>query len=222
MVSRSKVCGPHKDNTAAASQPHLPTEANEIKPAAKLVVVGSAAVDISAKAAPFAPGKPALGVHSTSPGEVTMTLGGVGRNIAEAAHRRLMSHSFRFNETTLLVSPIGDDSFGRVISDHMNGMRMRTDGLVVRLDGERSAVCNMVLDSGGNLMGGVADMNIIQALEGGQVGYRIIILYVVRELTEGTDTSPAGAYRRKNRGSRRQFVPEYPQGCDQLLHCEKD
>lgn len=160
--------------TATASQSHPPTvEANNIKPAAKLVIVGSAAVDISAKAAPVTPGgSDALGMQSTSPGEVAMTLGGVGRNIAEAAHRRLISYSEKLNETAsaLLVSPIGDDSFGRVISDHMDGMGMRTDGLVVRAEGARSAVCNMVLDSGGNLIGGVADMDIIQSLKGDQVG----------------------------------------------------
>lgn len=171
MVPCSKAYTPR---TATASQSHPPTvEANGIKPAAKLVIVGSAAVDISAKAAPVTPGgSDALGMHSTSPGEVTMTLGGVGRNIAEAAHRRLISYSEKLNETAsaLLVSPIGDDSFGRVISNHMDGMGMRTDGLVVRAEGARSAVCNMVLDSGGNLIGGVADMDIIQSLKGDQVG----------------------------------------------------
>lgn len=218
MAPRPKARVPHKCHTPAL--PRLPTEVDGIKPATKLVVVGSAAVDVSAKAAPVAPGGSALCMHSTSPGEVTMTLGGVGRNIAEAAHRSLVPHSSKFNETTLLVSPIGDDSFGRVISDHMNEMGMRTDGLV-RADGKRSAVCNMVLDSDGNLVGGVADMNIIQALEGDQVGVYNHSIICHTRTHRGTGASPTRAYRRENRGSRRQLVPEHSQRRGQLLHREK-
>jgi pseudouridylate synthase / pseudouridine kinase len=44
----------------------------------------------------------------------------------------------------------------------------------VRMDGvmtahQRSAVCNMVLDSSGSLIGGVADMDIIKSIQPGTV-----------------------------------------------------
>ena len=42
-------------------------------------------------------------------------------------------------------------------------MGMRTDGLFL-MESQRSAVCNMFLDDSGNLIGGVADMDIIEAL----------------------------------------------------------
>lgn len=40
---------------------------------------------------------------------------------------------------------------------------MRTDGVMIAP--QRSAVCNMVLDGSGNLVGGVADMDIVQSIE---------------------------------------------------------
>ncbi|KAI0274834.1 indigoidine synthase A-like protein [Gloeopeniophorella convolvens] len=127
---------------------------------AKLVVVGSAAVDVISQANATFNGDTSRGVHSTSPGSVTVHLGGVGRNVAEAAHRTLGTSM----STTLLVSSIGDDSFGRLLHEEMGRIGMRTDGLVTSPTA-RSAVCNMVLDSTGNLIGGVADMDIIRSLE---------------------------------------------------------
>jgi len=124
--------------------------------------VGSAAIDISAQA--NATEDIAISRHSTSPGAVSMTLGGVGRNIAEAAYRMLSNHSLELSTATMLVSAVGDDAFGRFLVDEMRHMGMRTDGLVQQR-GARSAVCNMVLDSAGHLTGGVADMDIIQLLD---------------------------------------------------------
>ncbi|KAI0932112.1 hypothetical protein AcW2_000823 [Taiwanofungus camphoratus] len=46
----------------------------------------------------------------------------------------------------------------------MRRIGMRTDGLI-QTDGPRSSVCNLVLDSEGSLMGGVADMDIINTLD---------------------------------------------------------
>jgi len=130
----------------------------------QLVVVGSAAVDISTMATASTAGDTNLSVHSTSPGTVSMTLGGVARNIAETAHRILTSHTPQLSVATMLVSPVGDDAFGHVLFDGMHRIGMRTDGLLP-IPGVRSAVCNMVLDSAGNLTGGVADMDIIQLLD---------------------------------------------------------
>lgn len=132
---------------------------------AKLIVIGSAAVDISSRAKDILPADTTLGPHSTSPGTVSITLGGVGRNVAEAAHRILTSHSSGQDTSTKLISVIGDDSFGRLISDEMRLIGMRTDGLV-REPSKRSAVCNMLLDSAGGLIGGVADMDAIRSLIG--------------------------------------------------------
>ncbi|KAJ7492667.1 indigoidine synthase A-like protein [Mycena latifolia] len=117
---------------------------------AKVLVVGSAALDISAQAEDTTEG-----THSTSPGNVSLTLGGVARNIAEACHR--------VGEPALLISPIGKDAWGRLLYEETEAIGMRTDGFVER--DARTAVCNLFLDSTGNLVGGVADMKIAEELE---------------------------------------------------------
>ncbi|EMD42115.1 hypothetical protein CERSUDRAFT_147657 [Gelatoporia subvermispora B] len=131
---------------------------------AKLVVVGSAAVDVTAQANPNPGADLSLGSQSTVPGAVSLSLGGVARNVAEAAHRILTAHSQGQSGDTLLISPLGNDSFGNLLVSETERIGMRTDGFV-RTEGGRSAVCNMVLDTQGSLIGGVADMDIIHSLE---------------------------------------------------------
>ncbi|KAF7985334.1 hypothetical protein HWV62_6535 [Athelia sp. TMB] len=128
-------------------------------PPAELIIVGCAAIDISATTVTDS----ILDLHSTSPGSVEMSLGGVARNIAEAAHRLSGSHSTGSPSKALLISPVGDDAFGRVILEETKLIGMRDDGLI-QLPKARSAVCNMLLSSTGNLTGGVADMDIIKSL----------------------------------------------------------
>jgi len=123
--------------------------------------MGSAAVDISAQANP---NTEKLSLHSTAPGCVSLSLGGVARNIAEACHRVMTSQSQDLASATLLISPIGNDAFGRLLVDETQKLGMRTDGMVQ--SNKRTAVCNMILDSKGSLIGGVADMGITEALDG--------------------------------------------------------
>jgi pseudouridine-5'-phosphate glycosidase/pseudouridine kinase len=133
-------------------------------PNASLIVVGCAAVDITSK--PLADSD--LGHQSTSPGKVSISLGGVGRNIAEAAHRVLSSYSNEFSAATLLVSLVGDDSFGRLLSEETRMLGMRTDGLIP-VHGGRSSVCSLLLERSGGLRAGVADMDLIHNMDGHMV-----------------------------------------------------
>lgn len=132
-------------------------------PAPKLIVVGSAAVDISAQSSlPSSESE-----HSTSPGSVSLSLGGVGRNVAEASHRVLSSTSEAVSSVQL-VSAVGTDAFGRLLKEETARLGMRLDGLV---DTEVStAVCNLVLDAEGALVGGVADMDAVAQVDGAKVG----------------------------------------------------
>jgi pseudouridine-5'-phosphate glycosidase/pseudouridine kinase len=121
-------------------------------PPANLIVVGSAAVDITAQVQVGV--ENALMMHSTAPGSVCMSLGGVARNIAEAAHRAITSNTPELS--SLLIAAIGNDYFGRLLTNETTGIGMRIDGLVK--SDKRTPVCNMILDSSGSLIGGVADM----------------------------------------------------------------
>jgi pseudouridine-5'-phosphate glycosidase/pseudouridine kinase len=128
-----------------------------------VVVIGSAAIDIAAQASPSYAD---VAVHSTAPGHVKLTLGGVGRNIAEASHRVMAA---KYPElSSVLLAPVGRDAFGHLLVSELQAYKMRTDGLS-RTD-DRTAVCNMVLDNNGALVGGVADMGITEAFTGDQVG----------------------------------------------------
>lgn len=129
-----------------------------------MVVIGSAAIDITAQASPSS--HAGIAVHSTAPGHVGLTLGGVGRNIAEASHR-VMAAMYPELSSVLLAS-IGRDTFGDILVSDMQACGMRTDGLS-RTD-DCTAVCNMVLDSNGALVGGVADNGITEAFTDDEVG----------------------------------------------------
>ncbi|KAI0375081.1 indigoidine synthase A-like protein [Pilatotrama ljubarskyi] len=162
---------PHVPNSTAplsASAAAEPSKRAD-QPPAKLVIVGSAAVDITARADPV-PGAAGANnnLHTTAPGVVTLSAGGVGRNVAEAAHRILTSYSNELSTATALVSPIGEDIFGKLLMSETSRIGLRTDGFI-RMSKARTAVCNMVLDSAGGLTGGVADMDIIRTLDAAKI-----------------------------------------------------
>jgi len=110
---------------------------------------------------------------------VKFSLGGVGRNIAEAAHRILTSHSQEMLSATLLLSPIGEDPLGSILFNNTQGLGMRTDGLMPC--NSSSAVCNMVLDTAGGLIGGVADMDIVESFSADVVGFNRFRCDIIHE-----------------------------------------
>ncbi|KAG8809598.1 hypothetical protein FRC17_003368 [Serendipita sp. 399] len=137
-------------------------QASKVPKQAKVAIVGGAAVDIISKAGLNSPV-----LRSTAPGTVRNYLGGVARNVAEATHRIRVSLSEASSDDVLLVAPIGDDSFGTIVQNGLTSLGMRTDGLihVSNPSSSGTAVCNMVLDGSGDLVGGVADMDIINELK---------------------------------------------------------
>lgn len=137
-----------------------------VKSSKRLVVIGSSAVDITAQVTR----EVAFNTHSTVPGAVSMNLGGVARNVAEAAHRRLSTSVPPLTGSAVLVSAVGNDSFGRLLTEESKQIGMRTDGLLSVVDG-RTAVCSMMLDSNGGLAGGIADMDIVETLDAESVSY---------------------------------------------------
>ncbi|KAI0698446.1 indigoidine synthase A-like protein [Cerioporus squamosus] len=164
-----KASLPHILHEPTASEKATEHRHSTQLPPAKLVVIGSAAVDIIARADPM-PGvaHPNSNLHTTTPGIVSLTSGGVGRNVAEAAHRILSSQSKDLSHSTILLSPVGEDAFGQLLVSESENIGMRTDGLI-KVPAARTAVCNMVLDSAGGLTGGVADMDVIRSLEASKI-----------------------------------------------------
>lgn len=165
---------------------------------ADVVVVGSAALDITAQE--LLGTQSALAIHSTAPGHVKLSLGGVARNMAEALHR-VMSQKYP-ELSSVLVAPVGYDAFGQIMVDEMTQIGMRTDGLI--RSEKQSAVCNMILDSKGALIGGIADMSIMQTLSGSSVsGFKI--LYRIPLKTTFADCSTFGPLSTTRRCIGREF-----------------
>jgi sugar/nucleoside kinase (ribokinase family) len=97
-----------------------------------------------------------------------MSPGGVARNMAEAAHlvlKALTSTSAFESKRPLLISPIGRDMFAAVLNLETESRGMRTDGLINFSPSVKTAVCNMFLDSKGDLQMGIADMRIISDID---------------------------------------------------------
>ena len=103
-------------------------------------------------------------------------MGGVARNVAEAAHRIVSGIDVQALHRVLLVSPIGSDLPASLISANTLKLGMRTDGLLVSVENKNSAVCNMHLDRDGNLLTGVADMGIVEELDAEPVSFKLTIL----------------------------------------------
>jgi len=123
----------------------------------KLVVVGSAAVDISCRS--DAKSAESLDAGSTTPGRIAIGFGGVARNIAEAAHRILSARGDV--NATMLISPIASDHFSGLIMSNLKSLGLREDGLLKSTSRQcRSATCAMFLDRQGELINGIADMSI--------------------------------------------------------------
>ena len=67
-------------------------------------------------------------------------------------------------DATLLITPVGHDEFANFLIDEQKRLGMRDDGLM-KTRNERTAVCNVLLDSNGALVNGVADMDIIKNVD---------------------------------------------------------
>ncbi|WVN90446.1 uncharacterized protein L203_105682 [Cryptococcus depauperatus CBS 7841] len=127
------------------------------------LVFGSAAIDLTSVS------PQSLSPQTTTPGKVYLSPGGVGRNIAEAAQNLLPPHAVQLISVYgILNDPSPDntiepDAFGKVLMMEMAGAGMRVDGLVGKPN-RNTAVCSLILGKDGDLVAGVADMDIVDTL----------------------------------------------------------
>lgn len=117
------------------------------------VVVGGAAMDLKARSA--APAR----LHTSNPGTLTQTAGGVGRNIAEGL-ARLGSHVH-------LVAAIGDDLAGEDLLARTARAGVRLDHIVRTPHPTGSYLA--LLDSDGELLAAVADLAATDSLTVAQI-----------------------------------------------------
>ena len=111
----------------------------------KVVVIGGANIDVSAKCSyKMVPKDSNIGI-------VDFGIGGVGRNIAEALSL--------FGAEVSLLTALGNDSFGRVISDNADEQAIKL--LEEPFEDGKTGVFTYIADSDGTFVTGVNDMEII-------------------------------------------------------------
>jgi hypothetical protein len=155
-------------------------------------------MDIIAKAEPNSAGNV---LKTTAKGSIHNNLGGVGRNVAEAAHRSLPAT----NNDILLICPVGKDQFATQIRATMSKIGMRTDGLVEITEG-RTPVINMLLLGDGSLLGGVADVSITDMVSPKEVLFRWFTIF--SSLNRSLGYCGFGTTRTRSHCIRRQPVSE--------------
>ena len=111
----------------------------------KVAVVGGANIDITAK--PYAKYIP----YDSNPGKITLTLGGVGRNIAHNLALLGIDVSF--------LTAIGGDVYGKKIIESCDEIGINIERSNFVIDSSSSTyLC--VMDENGDLMSGFSDMDI--------------------------------------------------------------
>ncbi|KAG9035428.1 hypothetical protein FRB95_011293 [Tulasnella sp. JGI-2019a] len=128
---------------------------SEAKLSPRLIIMGASAVDITSRLTQSA-------VASTSPGTVTLTSGGVGRNMAEAAHRH--RSPFTTHTATTLITVLGDDLLAGTVRTELDkfGIDLKTLRIREAPEPVRTPVCSLLLEGDGSLVGGVADFDAVR------------------------------------------------------------
>ncbi|KAI8883667.1 Ribokinase-like protein [Backusella circina FSU 941] len=122
-----------------------------------LFVIGGLALDITATTAKTT----ATSIlHTSTPGSVRQSLGGVGRNVAEAA--------FRTGGNVHLISTVGDDLSGEAVLQGMRSIGMNTE-YIQTIKGQPTAVYNALHSNDGQLVAAVADMNIFEQMNDSKI-----------------------------------------------------
>ncbi|KAL2912230.1 hypothetical protein HK105_208298 [Polyrhizophydium stewartii] len=117
--------------------------------AGRPLIVGGTVLDITAKFDDSTP-KSAI-LRTSSPGTVFQSLGGVGRNVAEACQRA--------GGRPVFVSAVGDDRIGQLVLSSLQKAGLSTECVDV-VPGAGTATYNAVLHGDGELLAAVADMRV--------------------------------------------------------------
>ncbi|KAI9307322.1 Ribokinase-like protein [Cunninghamella echinulata] len=118
-----------------------------------IIVIGGVVLDITATATSNSFQKL---LRTSTPGTVSQTLGGVGRNVCEAA--------MRTGAPSVLLSVVGKDTAGDTIKQQMTSLGMDTS-LIKTSPSHSTAVYNAFHSKDGQLISAIADMDIFDYLD---------------------------------------------------------
>ena len=113
----------------------------------RVVVVGGINIDIEGR--PFEK----LKYRDSNPGKISISYGGVGRNIAENVSR--------LGGTVSMLSVIGDDEMGHLAVEDLANSGVNVDN-VLTIPGRQSSMYLSILDDQNDMELGLSDMDIIE------------------------------------------------------------
>jgi len=93
--------------------------------------------------------------HDSNPGKVKISLGGVGRNIAE--------NLVHLGVSTKLISAIGDDMYGKKIMEHSNSIGLDMKNSMI-LSQRPTSTYLAILDENGDMNAAISQMDIFDEL----------------------------------------------------------
>jgi pseudouridine kinase len=93
--------------------------------------------------------------HTSNPGNVTLSYGGVARNVCEVLVDKLGVRD------ALFISAIGNDQFGNLLK-HDLGQTIKLDLAGIITGDNRTAVYNCIMDETGEMIAAIADMDIFE------------------------------------------------------------
>jgi pseudouridine kinase len=160
---------------ASHSAPEAP---GHLKPP-HLLVIGAASIDTKGRAAK------AVQAGTSTPGAIRVSVGGVGRNIAE--------NLARLGERVVLLSAVGDDGSGQRILQQAGGCGLDVSQVLVDAE-HRTAAYLVVRDEAGNPLMAIDDMGINRELITGEFLYRRRALFRDARMVLDANLSP-GALR---------------------------
>ncbi len=168
-ISRSAVAGHIMQLTAKGA---IRGRGYLLADAPVVVCVGGANVDIQ--------GKSAKRLHGgeSNPGSVSVSAGGVARNVAEHLVRRGLS--------CRLISTIGADANGTFLRDHLRSIGLDPDDLQI-IPGAATPTYVSLLDSNGELAVAVNDMQTLDALDPELLARKRALLDEARVLVADTN-----------------------------------
>ncbi|KAI9264049.1 Ribokinase-like protein [Phascolomyces articulosus] len=121
----------------------------------KLIVIGGVALDMTSTISKSSKNLTSI-LHTSNPGHIKQTLGGVGRNVCEAA--------VRTGAPAFLVSAVGNDLAAQTVRQGLKAIGMSTQ-FIQCIPNHPTAVYNAIHSKSGELIAAVADMDIFDTVD---------------------------------------------------------
>lgn len=141
-----------------------------------VMVIGAATIDSKGRASV------PLTLHSSTPGFVRVSVGGVARNVAD--------NLTRLGVEAVLLSAVGDDGSGQRILNNAFDVGINTDYLITSKE-HHTAAYLAIMDENGNLVMSVDDMEILERITPQVINRRRGLLKEAQMVVMDSNLSPA-------------------------------